>query len=68
MPALRAIFLILRGLLLTHLSLEGNSPVPRRVAPVSKGRVVAIPKVGGSIMNSSPSVTALTGAAASGRW
>ncbi len=34
----------------THLSLERNSPVPRRVEPVSKGRVVAIPQVGGSII------------------
>ena len=31
----------------THLSLEKNSPVPRRVEPVSKGRVVATPQVGG---------------------
>ncbi len=32
----------------THLSLERNSPVPRRVEPVSKGRVVATPQMGAS--------------------
>ncbi len=49
MSALRAIFLILRGLLRSRaaLALESNSPVPRRVEPVSKGRVVATPQVGG---------------------
>ncbi len=31
----------------THLSLERNSPVPRDVEPPSKGRVAAIPQVGG---------------------
>ncbi len=31
----------------THLSLERNSPVPREVEPASKGRVVAIPHLGG---------------------
>jgi transposase InsO family protein len=31
----------------THLSLERNSPVPREVEPPSKGRVVAIPHLGG---------------------
>ena len=31
----------------THLSLERNSPVPREMEPPSKGRVVAIPHVGG---------------------
>jgi len=31
----------------THLSLERNSPVPRELEPRSKGRVVAIPHLGG---------------------
>ena len=31
----------------THLSLERNSPVPRRIEPPSMGSVVAIPQVGG---------------------
>ncbi len=31
----------------THLSLERNSPVPREVDPPSRGRVVAIPHLGG---------------------
>jgi len=31
----------------THLSLERNSPVPREPEPPSKGRVVAIPHLGG---------------------
>ena len=31
----------------TYLSLERNSPVPREVEPPSKGRVVAIPHLGG---------------------
>ncbi len=31
----------------THLSLERNSPVPRELEPPSKGRVVAIPHLGG---------------------
>jgi len=30
-----------------HLSLERNSPVPRRVEPPSEGQVVAVPQVGG---------------------
>jgi len=30
-----------------HMSLEGNSPIPREVEPPSKGRVVAIPFLGG---------------------
>ncbi len=31
----------------THLSLERNSPEPREVEPPGKGKVVAIPHVGG---------------------
>ena len=31
----------------THLSLEGNSPIPREVEPPSKGRVIAVPYLGG---------------------
>jgi len=31
----------------THMSLEGNSPIPREVEPPSKGKVVAIPFLGG---------------------
>ena len=31
----------------THLSLDQNAPVPRQVEPPSKGRVIAIPQVGG---------------------
>ena len=31
----------------THLSLERNSPIPREVEPALKGRVVAIPHLGG---------------------
>jgi transposase InsO family protein len=31
----------------THLSLERNAPVPRRVEPPSQGRVIALPQVGG---------------------
>jgi len=31
----------------THMSLDGNSPIPRRVEPPSKGDVVAIPFLGG---------------------
>ena len=31
----------------THLSLEGNSPIPREVEPPSKGKVVAVPFLGG---------------------
>jgi transposase InsO family protein len=30
-----------------HLSLDRNSPTPRRVEPPSEGQVVAIPQVGG---------------------
>jgi transposase InsO family protein len=30
-----------------HRSLEGNAPIPRQVAPPDRGRVVAIPQVGG---------------------
>jgi len=30
-----------------HLSLDRNSPIPRRVEPPSEGKVVAIPQVGG---------------------
>ncbi len=30
-----------------HLSLERNAPVPRQVEPPSKGRIIAIPQVGG---------------------
>ena len=31
----------------THLSLEKNSPIPRKIEPKSKGKVIAIPQVGG---------------------
>ncbi len=31
----------------THLSLDRNSPVPREVEPPERGRVIAIPQVGG---------------------
>ena len=31
----------------THMSLEGNSPVPREVEPPSKGRVISVPFLGG---------------------
>lgn len=31
----------------THLSLERNAPVPRRVEPPEQGKIVAIPQVGG---------------------
>ena len=31
----------------THMSLEGNSPVPRDVEPPSRGQVVAVPFLGG---------------------
>ena len=31
----------------THLSLDKDSPTPREVEPVEKGRVVAFPMVGG---------------------
>ena len=31
----------------THLSLDRNAPIPRETEPPSKGRVVAIPQVGG---------------------
>ena len=31
----------------THLSLNRNAPDPREVEPVEKGRVIAIPQVGG---------------------
>jgi transposase InsO family protein len=30
-----------------HLSLERNSPIPREVEPTSRGKVIAIPQVGG---------------------
>jgi hypothetical protein len=30
-----------------YLSLEKNSPIPRKVESVSNGRVIAIPQVGG---------------------
>jgi transposase InsO family protein len=30
-----------------HLSLQGNAPVPRKHEPPSRGRVIAIPQVGG---------------------
>jgi len=30
-----------------HLSLEKNSPNPRNMEPMSKGKVIAIPQVGG---------------------
>jgi transposase InsO family protein len=31
----------------THLSLDRNAPIPRKVAPPHQGRVIAIPQVGG---------------------
>ncbi len=31
----------------THLSLGRNAPIPRKVEPPSRGRVIAIPQVGG---------------------
>jgi len=31
----------------THMSLKGNAPVPRDVEPPERGKVVAIPQVGG---------------------
>jgi len=31
----------------THMSLGGNSPIPRRAEPPSKGDVVAVPYLGG---------------------
>ncbi len=31
----------------THLSLNRNSPIPRDVEPLSQGKVIAIPHVGG---------------------
>ena len=31
----------------THLSLEKNSPIPRKIEQKSKGKVIAIPQVGG---------------------
>ena len=31
----------------THMSLEGNSPIPREVEPPSKGRVISVPFLGG---------------------
>ena len=31
----------------THLSLKKNSPNPRKIEPKPKGRIIAIPKVGG---------------------
>ena len=31
----------------THLSLDRNAPIPRRVEPPSRGPVIAIPQVGG---------------------
>lgn len=31
----------------THLSLNKDAPIPRRITPPSDGRVVAIPQVGG---------------------
>ena len=31
----------------SHLSLDGNSPIPREVEPPSRGRVVALPYLGG---------------------
>ena len=30
-----------------HLSLERNSPIPRKVEPVSRGKVISITEVGG---------------------
>jgi len=30
-----------------HQSLDGNSPLPREVEPVSKGRIISIPFLGG---------------------
>jgi hypothetical protein len=31
----------------THLSLDRNAPIPRKVEPPSRGPVIAIPQVGG---------------------
>ena len=31
----------------THLSLERNAPIPRQVEPPARGKVIAIPQVGG---------------------
>jgi hypothetical protein len=31
----------------THLSLEKDAPIPRPIAAISQGRIVAIPQVGG---------------------
>ena len=31
----------------THLSLDRNAPIPREVEPPCRGKVVAIPQVGG---------------------
>ena len=31
----------------THLSLDRNAPMPRRVGPPSEGKVIGIPQVGG---------------------
>jgi hypothetical protein len=31
----------------THLSLDRNAPLPRKVEPPSQGRIIAIPAVGG---------------------
>ena len=31
----------------THLSLDKDAPIPRRIMPASEGRVIAIPQVGG---------------------
>ncbi len=31
----------------THLSLDKDAPIPRRITPASSGRIVAIPQVGG---------------------
>ena len=30
-----------------HLSLDGNSPIPRKVEPPEKGKIVAVPFLGG---------------------
>ena len=56
---IKAIFLLIRAfmmprlnlvaenLALRYLSLDRNSPTPRRVEPPSEGEVVAVPQVGG---------------------
>ena len=31
----------------THCSLDGNAPGPRQVEPPTRGRVIAVPQVGG---------------------